>query len=183
MKIVLLGDSQVGKTSIISRITNDNFEEEISTIGAAFNTYMISTPSGTIQLQIWDTAGQEQYRSMTPMYYRSSDAILFVFDITNFPSFESIKGWIKEVQATSSNRTKFVLVGNKADLSNKVVTLEDAQKLCSECQMCFYKEVSAKSGYNIYSLFQQVAELGLNERRVSKPESPVSLREQSNNCC
>ena len=188
MKIVLLGDSQVGKTSIISRIADDNnFEEEtVSTIGAAFITQMMTTPNGTIQLQIWDTAGQEQYRSMTPMYYRSADVILFVFDLTQIESFQSIQSWIQDVQGQCTNKTQFVLVGNKTDLPERAVTPEDAQQFCNNYQMSFYKEVSAKTGFNIYTLFQQIAEIGLATPASTVTSKNVSLNEgdgSSHQCC
>jgi small GTP-binding protein len=77
MKVVLLGNSQVGKTCIITRLVSGKFSESLSTIGAAFQTHMLATPTGSVTLQIWDTAGQEQYRSLSPMYYRAAQVAIF----------------------------------------------------------------------------------------------------------
>jgi small GTP-binding protein len=149
IKIVLLGDSSVGKTSLVERFVHNTFTQfSEATIGAAFKTKVFDS----IKLDIWDTAGQERYRSLAPMYYRGAKAALVVYDITNKNSFKNAKLWINELRINSKPNCLIILVGNKSDLQNREVKSEDAIKFCNKNDI-FFKETSAKDAYNIEQIF------------------------------
>jgi small GTP-binding protein len=117
MKVVLLGNSQVGKTCIITRLISGRFSESAPTIGAAFQTHMLSTPNGSVTLQIWDTAGQEQYRSLSPMYYRAAQVAILCYDITSVPSFDAISDWIRELDDRAGKSIQIIVAATKTDLA------------------------------------------------------------------
>merc|ERR1712205_48184 len=118
-KLVLLGDSAVGKSSLVLRFVRGQFfEYQESTIGAAFLTQTVALNDTTVKFEIWDTAGQERYRSLAPMYYRGAAAAIVVFDITNKESFNGAKSWVKELQRRGDPNVVIALAGNKADLPN-----------------------------------------------------------------
>ncbi|KAJ2877501.1 GTP-binding protein of the rab/ypt, partial [Coemansia aciculifera] len=129
-KVVLLGESAVGKSSLVTRFTSDQFDQyKESTIGAAFLTKVVALDaSNTANLQIWDTAGQERYKSLAPMYYRNAQAAVVVYDITQAASFERAKSWIKELQRLADSGIVIALAGNKTDLADRrtVATQEGA---------------------------------------------------------
>ncbi|ETW21050.1 hypothetical protein, variant [Plasmodium falciparum Santa Lucia] len=129
-KLVLLGDTSVGKSCIVVRFAkNEFYEYQESTIGAAFMTQLIDIGECTIKFEIWDTAGQERYRSLAPMYYRGASAAVIVYDITNKKSFEGAKGWIHELKSVHSNDIIIALAGNKNDLEeHRAVDREVIQK-------------------------------------------------------
>lgn len=155
-KMVLLGDSGVGKSSIVTRAIHDEFRgPQGSTIGAAFFTHSMSLPTGYVNFEIWDTAGQERYRSLAPMYYRNSHIALIVFDLTSRASFESAKCWIHNCY---DNVQMIVLIGNKTDklADNKCEFQTEATQYASKYGYA-YHEVSAKRGTNVQSMFQSIA--------------------------
>ena len=118
--VVLIGDSGVGKSNLLSRFTRNEFNlESKSTIGVEFATRSIQVDGKTIKAQIWDTAGQERYHSLAPMYYRVAQAAIVVYDITNTDTFTRAKNWVKELQRQASPNIVIALSGNKADLANK----------------------------------------------------------------
>ncbi|KAG7868303.1 hypothetical protein KL918_001961 [Ogataea parapolymorpha] len=124
-KLVLLGESSVGKSSILQRVQNGTFDDtKASTVGAAFVSKKVSKDNGDkmINLQIWDTAGQERFHNLTPLYYRNSNMAFIVFDMTSIDSFRKAEYWIKELETYKSDNNsslKLVLVGNKCDLVNE----------------------------------------------------------------
>lgn len=158
-KIVLLGDSSVGKTSLVHRFINNRFDTNIpNTIGAAFITKeYTSTNNKSVKLEIWDTAGQERYRSLTPMYYRNSKLALVCFDADNLDSFQKAKYWIDQlVLVKDTHDIKVVLVGNKFDLIDKLDPLmEVVDPFLQEHEFTFYK-TSAKSGEGVQELFDGI---------------------------
>ena len=157
-KVVLMGASSVGKTSIIVRFSKDSFyADQESTIGAAFVSRDVSTPKGVVQLQIWDTAGQERYKSLVPKYSQGSSAIIIVFDITDEESFESAKAWLADARSNLSGKQIWFLVGNKCDLE-PAFDLEKAKEFAQSEKM-EYVETSAKTGQNIESMFVDLANL------------------------
>ena len=119
-KLVLLGESSVGKSSIALRFVKDQFEDfRESTIGAAFLTQTVRRDENTtVKLEIWDTAGQERYKSLAPMYYRNAHCAIVVYDITQEESLENAKGWIRELQRHADSNIVIALVGNKLDLAD-----------------------------------------------------------------
>ena len=149
-KLVLLGDSSVGKTSIARRMTSNTFSEyEESTIGASFMTKHIETSKEQINYEIWDTAGQERYRSLAPMYYRGAQCVFLVFDLTNRDSYESIKNWEKEIKNNAKDVVLTILIGNKSDLCATRKIAESEVEEYAESISAKYYETSAKSGIRI----------------------------------
>lgn len=157
-KLVLLGDSAVGKSSLVLRFVRGQFfEYQESTIGAAFLTQTVALNDTTVKFEIWDTAGQERYHSLAPMYYRGAAAAIVVYDITKEESFTRAKDWVKELQRGGSPNIVIALAGNKTDLSIKrKVQSEDAQQYTEEAGIMFM-ETSAKTASNVNELFVAIA--------------------------
>ena len=160
MKIVLVGDTQVGKTCVLARLINREFKQNSqATVGAAFQNYFLQTATGSVQLQIWDTAGQEQYRSLAPMYYRAASVAIVFFDVTNLKSYQALQDWIDELAEKAPAQLHIVVVGNKVDLEDRIVSKKDAENFALSHGAAFYMETSAKTGQGINELFQKVAKL------------------------
>ncbi|TID30128.1 hypothetical protein CANINC_001290 [Pichia inconspicua] len=165
-KLVLLGESAVGKSSIVQRFVKNSFDElRESTIGAAFLTQSIKLEAQeadmnddiVIKFEIWDTAGQERYRSLASMYYRNAQAAIVVYDITQEESVEKAKYWIKELKRQANKDILIVLVGNKIDLENeRKVNMDEVNELCNEMNLLHYN-VSAKTGEGISEMFKEIA--------------------------
>ena len=156
-KYVIIGNTGCGKSCILKRFVEDDFTNiHDITIGIEFGVNNIVAKNGQkIKIQIWDTAGQEMFRSITRSYYRGATVAVVVFDITCYETFKDINKWFEEISYMMSNdKSVVILVGNKSDLSNKrKVTTEEAKKLAAE-HGCFYIETSAKSGYNVENIFR-----------------------------
>merc|ERR1712111_272057 len=147
---VLLGESAVGKSSLVLRFVKGQFHEfQESTIGAAFLTQTVCLDDTTVKFEIWDTAGQERYHSLAPMYYRGAQAAIVVYDITNADTFERAKQWVKELQRQASPNIVIALSGNKADLTtNRIVEYDEASAYAEENGLLFM-ETSAKTALNV----------------------------------
>lgn len=158
-KLVLLGDSAVGKSSIVLRFVKKQFfEYQESTIGAAFLTQTIQLSDSIVKFEIWDTAGQERYASLAPMYWRGAAAAVIVYDLTNRQSFLRAKAWIKELQRGGSPNIVICLTGNKTDLAEqRQVDSEEAKAYADEQGILFF-ETSAKTNTNVNELFRTVAQ-------------------------
>ena len=159
-KILLLGDSSVGKTSLILKYTEDYFQETyLSTVGIEYKTKTLDINGVEVTLEIWDTAGQERFRSLSKTFIKDADGIIFVYDITNKKSFEDLKIWIKECEDHAKKNYKKILVGNKVDLDNdREVTEESHNKICEKEKISgFY--TSAKSGENVDKAYEELARL------------------------
>merc|ERR1712093_950078 len=157
-KLVLLGDSAVGKSSLVLRFVRGQFfEYQESTIGAAFLTQNVSLNDYTVKFEIWDTAGQERYHSLAPMYYRGAAAAVVVYDITNADSFARAKSWVKELQRQGSPNIVIALAGNKCDLASKrKVEAAEATEYAKDNGL-FFMETSAKTALNVEELFKAIA--------------------------
>ncbi|XP_044739662.1 ras-related protein Rab-5C [Chrysoperla carnea] len=157
-KLVLLGESAVGKSSLVLRFVKGQFHEyQESTIGAAFLTQTVCLDETTVKFEIWDTAGQERYHSLAPMYYRGAQAAIVVYDITNQDTFGRAKTWVKELQRQASPNIVIALAGNKADLINKrMVEYDEAQQYAEENGLLFM-ETSAKTAMNVNEIFLAIA--------------------------
>lgn len=157
-KLVLLGESAVGKSSLVLRFVKGQFHEyQESTIGAAFLTQTVCLEDTTVKFEIWDTAGQERYHSLAPMYYRGAQAAIIVYDITNMDSFGRAKVWVKELQRQASPNIVIALAGNKADLANsRAVECDEAQAYADENGLLFM-ETSAKTAKNVNEIFLAIA--------------------------
>jgi small GTP-binding protein len=169
MKVVLVGDTQVGKTCIIANLVGNTFKlSSPPTIGAAFQTHVMATPQGPITMQLWDTAGQEKYRALAPMYYRSADVAILVYDVTQLDSFEAMEQWSNELAEKAPPNLQLIIVGNKVDLKDdRVVQTEAAQQWTKDHNAKVYVEVSAKTGTGIMELFATAAELVTTARQMS----------------
>merc|ERR1712078_116750 len=157
-KLVLLGDSAVGKSSLVLRFVRGQFfEYQESTIGAAFLTQNVSLNDYTVKFEIWDTAVQERYHSLAPMYYRGAAAAVVVYDITNADSFARAKSWVKELQRQGSPNIVIALAGNKCDLASKrKVEASEASEYAKDNGL-FFMETSAKTALNVEELFKAIA--------------------------
>jgi small GTP-binding protein len=157
-KIVIIGDTFVGKTSILNMLLQKSFNETKPTIGAQHQKFIQKNKNGEeIELELWDTAGQERFRSLVPMYYRGSKGIIVVYDITNQESFMGAKKWIEEIK--SNNTTALIaLVGNKIDLIDKrVIPYETGKSFATQNNYIFY-ECSAKENKNVNEIFEDLAD-------------------------
>jgi len=157
-KLVLIGDSGVGKSCLLLRFADDNFTDSyISTIGVDFRFRTITIDKKTVKLQIWDTAGQERFRTITSAYYRGADGIIMVYDVTSAESFDHVEEWLSEVDRYANENTAKLLIGNKADLiDEKQVSEETAQKFADKLGIPFL-ETSAKTATNVDQAFLTMA--------------------------
>lgn len=157
-KLVLLGESAVGKSSLVLRFVKGQFHEyQESTIGAAFLTQTVCLDDTTVKFEIWDTAGQERYHSLAPMYYRGAQAAIVVYDITNTDTFERAKNWVRELQRQARSDIVIALAGNKSDLgTRRMVEYEEANNYAEENSLLFL-ETSAKNANNVNEIFLAIA--------------------------
>jgi len=152
-KLVLIGDSGVGKSCLLLRFADDAFTESyISTIGVDFRFRTVKVEKKTVKLQIWDTAGQERFRTITSAYYRGADGIIMVYDVTNQESFDHVNDWLSEVNRYASEGTCKLLVGNKSDKADKVVPTDKARSFADGLNIQFL-ETSAKNASNVEEAF------------------------------
>ncbi|XP_008429973.1 ras-related protein Rab-13 isoform X1 [Poecilia reticulata] len=149
-KLLLIGDSGVGKTCLIIRFAEDNFNSTyISTIGIDFKVKTIEVDGKKVKLQVWDTAGQERFKTITTAYYRGAMGIILVYDITDEKSFENIQNWMKSIKENASAGVSQMLIGNKCDIEPKrKVSKETGEKLAKDHGIRFF-ETSAKSSINV----------------------------------
>mmetsp|Transcript_25164 Transcript_25164/g.45547 ORF Transcript_25164/g.45547 Transcript_25164/m.45547 type:complete len:201 (-) Transcript_25164:493-1095(-) len=158
VKLLMIGDSGVGKTCLLLRYANDSFSPTfITTIGIDFKIKNIKVDDKKIKMQIWDTAGQERFRTITTSYFRGAQGILMLYDVTDRRSFESIRNWINQIEQHADVHVNKVLVGNKCDmLDEKVVSTEEGQKLAAEFGIPFF-ECSAKNNIHVEDTFLGLA--------------------------
>lgn len=156
-KIVLIGDSGVGKSNLLSRFTRNEFNlESKSTIGVEFATRSIEVDGKTIKAQIWDTAGQERYRAITSAYYRGAVGALLVYDIAKHASYENVSRWLKELRDHADSNIVIMLVGNKSDLKHlRAVPKEEATTFAEENTLSFI-ETSALDSTNVEEAFKNI---------------------------
>ena len=156
IKIMLLGESQIGKTSLIQRYVKNNFNlSYITTVGIDFQLKQIKMNNKSIKLQIWDTAGQERFKNITKSYFHSSDGFIVGYDITSRLSFTNVSTWLKEINENAPEEIHKILIGNKCDLNEREVTTEEGQKLAEENGMKFF-ETSAKNDINVKETFEAI---------------------------
>ncbi|KAE9977092.1 Ras- protein Rab-11B [Venturia inaequalis] len=155
--VVLIGDSGVGKSNLLSRFTRNEFNlDSKSTIGVEFATRSIQVDSKTIKAQIWDTAGQERYRAITSAYYRGAVGALLVYDISKHQTYENVTRWLKELRDHADSNIVIMLVGNKSDLRHlRAVPTEEAKQFASDNNLSFI-ETSALDASNVELAFQNI---------------------------
>lgn len=165
-KTVSLGDTGVGKTTIINKLLGID-KPQAATVGASFSTFKRSLDGKIIQLNIWDTAGQERFRCLAPMYYRDCSIVFIVFAVNNMNSYEQVNFWLNQLKQ-NHQRPLIYLIGNKIDLQDeRVISKENAEKYALENKMIYF-EVSGINGDNINAVFFDMTE------KVSDMESPIS---------
>ena len=187
-KLVLLGNSNVGKSCVVYRFAKGEFlSESQPTIGANFVTRKVQLERESyLKFDIWDTAGQERYKSLTPMYYKGAAAALIVYDVSNQSSFDGAKDWIKELQNNANPSILIALAGNKCDLE-KVIDTETANELANRHHLVFY-EISAKTGEKVEDLFHEIAKkIPKSPFQRSEISTRISLNTNQNkeesSCC
>eukprot|EP00767_Chilomastix_cuspidata_P002467 gnl/Chilomastix_cuspidata/2593.p1 GENE.gnl/Chilomastix_cuspidata/2593~~gnl/Chilomastix_cuspidata/2593.p1 ORF type:complete len:210 (-),score=73.80 gnl/Chilomastix_cuspidata/2593:291-920(-) len=159
-KILVIGNSRVGKTCILERYTNDSFTETtMTTVGIDFHTSEVTVDDTPVSLQIWDTAGQERFRTIVSSYYRHAVGIILVYDITNRTSFDQISDWLDDIALNSSEGVVKMLVGNKRDLKYMRLVSESEAAALAEARGMAFMETSAKTGEGVDEVFQRLAEL------------------------
>ena len=158
-KIIIVGDSGVGKSCLSIKASRNYFEDFYSpTVGFEFLTFNVKIEDQNIKLQIWDTCGQEVYRSLISSFYRSASLAIIVYSIDNEESFNNIEKWLNDIKTQSSPDVKIFLIGNKADLDDKrKITREQGEKFSNEHKISFFTETSAKTGLNVQNVFIQAA--------------------------
>ncbi|KAM9426551.1 ras-related protein Rab-26-like [Pholidichthys leucotaenia] len=172
-KVMLVGDSGVGKTCLLVRFKDGAFlaGSFISTVGIDFRNKVMNVDAVKVKLQIWDTAGQERFRSVTHAYYRDAHALLLLYDVTNKASFDNIRAWLTEIHEYAQQDVVVMLLGNKADATHdRAVKREEGDKLAKEFGVPFM-ETSAKSGLNVDLAFTAVAR-ELKHRTMKDPDEP-----------
>jgi len=175
LKLIVVGNQGTGKSCILNRFVNETFDENYqATIGLDFQSKNVAIHDQDVRLILYDTAGQEKFRSLIPMYIREAQIILLIYDISDKDSFDSIPRWIQEVLDVKNTDAVFALIGNKNDLENdRKVTFEEGKKFAEENKFIF-QEVSAKSGKNFETLF----EVQLFEAVYNKFKSEFDKRER-----
>ncbi|KAI9006250.1 ras family protein [Phycomyces nitens] len=157
-KLLLIGDSGVGKSCLLLRFADDTYTESyISTIGVDFKIRTIELEGKTVKLQIWDTAGQERFRTITSSYYRGAHGIIVVYDVTDQDSFNNVKQWMREIDRYAAEGVNKLLVGNKNDLTDKKVVDYTAAKEFADSLSIPLLETSAKSATNVEQAFLTMA--------------------------
>jgi small GTP-binding protein len=192
IKVILVGNTSVGKTCIVKRGNSGVFDDEsVPTLGAAYLPKVVVVGQKEVRLHIWDTAGQERYRGMAPMYFRGAHVAVLVYSVCDAQSFAGVDKWVESLQDNADVNILKFLVANKIDLEDdRIVTLEAGQDKADSLQ-AHYHEVSAKTGYGIDDFFQDVAKLYLEQHsappEVDTPkvtlESPTVSKKKKSGCC
>ncbi len=202
IKIILIGDSSVGKTTIICKYLDNTYNEDATpTVSLENRVKTIDIHGLKAKIQLWDTVGQEKFNSLTQQYFRNTDGILLIFDLTNKDSFNHIKKWLIEINNNTDNhRVKKLLIGNKSDIKDKIkVSKNDIDSLINKEKRLKYLEISAKENINVGKAFETIinsivgkrtneeliADLGINEQVLSMSGSTLvnMTGENKKKCC
>ncbi|CAG9466549.1 unnamed protein product [Pedinophyceae sp. YPF-701] len=172
VRLLLIGDSGVGKSCLLLRFTENSFQSSfVTTIGIDFKTKVVNIDNRSVKLQIWDTAGQERFRTITSAYYRGAQGILMVYDITDERSFENIRHWVKNIEQHAAGNVDRILVGNKSDgEADRAVSTARGQALADEFGILFF-ETSAKDNKNVAEAFLGVGKKVL-KRMAQADQAP-----------
>jgi len=189
-KIVVLGESGVGKTSLLVRYIENKFSIATkSTIGSDFLSKEINVDGRPVTLQIWDTAGQERFQGLGTSFYRGADGVCFVFDVTRRKTFEELVAWKKafliQVGHEGNDDFPMIILCNKVDLENREVTKKEVEQFCNKEGVSFY-ETSAKESINVDKAFEQIARLILSktkEENIKYDVVDLNLNDKKKDCC
>jgi small GTP-binding protein len=188
VKVLMIGDSGVGKTNILLKFVNDKFSTSyITTIGIDFKTKNLKIDDKILKLQIWDTAGQERFRSITCSYFTGADMIILVYDVCDEKSFENVEYWIETIKSCNLKLQNCILVGNKIDRKeSRIVSFEMASNLANLYKIN-YVESSAKMNINISQIFEKICEMyiksiTLQRKHSSHPKKPKPVKHEQQ-CC
>jgi len=180
VRLLTLGDSGSGKSSLLLRYTQNEYSAEyMPTIGIDFRLKTVDLSGKTVKVQVWDTAGQERFRTITHNYYRGAHGIALVYDVTHEQSFNNIQKWIQDVHTYADSSVNLVLIGNKSDLEAKrVVETDRAQQLADEYEIKFF-ETSAKNDVNVSTAFDSLVRM-VCERIFPDSNAPTSTDHSAN---
>lgn len=180
LKIVVVGDSGVGKSNIISRFMKDKYSEETkATIGVEFLSKTFRVNGTIIKLEVWDTAGQERYKSITTSYFRGSNGAIIVFDLTRESSFENVEKWLNEIKDRSKSKVSTLLVGNKCDLKDKIAITSERGKEKARILEMPYMETSALDGTKIKDAFYLLIKQMYEQYGVKKEGNETKLNKDN----
>ena len=186
IKILLIGESDVGKTCLLLRFMDNTFKtNHQNTIGVDFKQKVVEISDKLVRIQIWDTAGQERFRTLTKSYYKLANGIILTYDITDKESFDSIRNWIKQIDFYAEKNVKRILVGNKSDKNEfRQVSYEEGENLAREFNISFF-ETSAKTNKNVFETFLCITKLLLinidTYKDNSERQSQISLGKNDDN--
>ena len=185
-RAVTIGDTSVGKTSITNRLIENTFNQyEPSTIGANYQPYISVVNDQKVEIQIWDTAGQEKFKSLAPIYFRNASAAIAVFSVTSRKSFEGLEKWIESFIETAGSTAMVFIAANKIDCTDEIeVPIEEARNYAEERSYKFFV-TSAKTGDGIKELFDELAKdlQKTKEKKESSSKTLVSPKKDKKNCC
>ena len=176
-KIVLIGNTSVGKTNILSKYLTDQFDPDSkATVGVEFGTKNFKIENNIVKVQIWDTAGQERYRSITNAYYKGAKGSLLVYDITNKKSFDDLDKWILDLKTNGDDNLSLILLGNKSDLEDKRVISTEEGKNKAEFYKSSFLETSALNGNNIEKAFSElIMDVYKNNHEIFEKQANVKI--------
>jgi small GTP-binding protein len=192
LKLLLIGESSVGKSCILLRYAENKFQESFfTTVGIDFKVRQCVLSGRRVRLQVWDTAGQEKFRTITKAYYRGAHGILLVFDVSNADTFAQCQGWMNSIRENITDPVSIALVGNKCDL-DRMVSVDQAEAFAREYGVQYF-ETSAKTGLNVESTIMTVAKMAIDNNQMTRDatesrsvrlSSVTAMRKQkSKGCC
>ena len=181
-KIIVIGDSGVGKSCLTIQAIQDKFEELYrATVGFEFLSFNVRINKVVIKLQIWDTCGQEVYKSLITGIYRNSSLAIILYSVTNRNTFQHIDTWIKELSQNSTKNIKIILVGNKSDLEKeRKISYEEGEKLKNKYKLDYFIETSAKTGNNAKNVLIEAAKILYKEYILIKDKEVTNIKEEKN---
>ena len=201
-KLIVIGDSGIGKSQLINKAIKKKIDEDYSaTVGFEFSTFNIKIKDKICKLQIWDTCGQEVYKSLILNFYRNSSLVILVYSIANISSFQHLENWKNEIGNNCISDTKVILVGNKNDLENeREVSYEDGLNFCKKNQFDYFFESSNITGYNVLNIFikaafllyedfiqkknsSMISETSDFQKSISIDPTKTSMKEKDSTCC
>ena len=186
-QLLIIGDSMVGKTSILSKYSSKNFNENyLAKVGLDFFTKDEMIDNKIIRVKIWDTAGQERYKSLTKCFFQKAQWVMIVFDVTSEKSFQNLKFWIESINTHvyEDNGVPVAIVGNKIDLKKRVISKEDGKNFASEHNFKYY-ETSAKTGEGVDNAIKELVKKVMNSdiKKHGKENLRISTSEKKSKCC